>query len=59
MAQMPVEPRHKLQYICDMLEQLRMLAPLQVGPMLPYFLDMARIEASEALVRFPQRKSET
>ncbi len=59
MAPPNAELRQKLQYICDMLEQLRVIAPSQAGPLLPYLIDVARLEASETMMRQRQGKTDT
>ena len=44
------ESQQRLQFVCDMLRQLRGMVPEQAGPLLPYLIDMARMEADEILL---------
>lgn len=43
------DPRDNLKYVCDMIDQLRVIAAQSGGPFLAYLLDMAKAEANERL----------
>jgi hypothetical protein len=49
MSQPPIDARKRLEFVCDMLDQLMALVPTQVGPLLPHLISMARLEAAELL----------
>lgn len=51
MSDATAQPRANLQYVCDMLDQLRRVAAPTGGPVLLYLLDMAKLEAAEQLKR--------
>lgn len=59
MGKLHGEPRLMLQYVCDMLQQLRAIVPEQAGPMLPHFIEMARMEASDAIVHLGSGSKDT
>ncbi|MCB8837084.1 hypothetical protein [Aurantimonas sp. VKM B-3413] len=44
-----VERRKNLQYVRDMLEQLKVVSGAREGSMLGYLMDMARLEAEHQL----------
>jgi len=45
------ELRENLQYVSDMIEQLKVVSGLQNGAMLLHLLDMAKLEADQQIER--------
>ena len=48
------EVRANLEYVRDMLEQLKVVSGVAPGDMLLYFLDMGKMEVEERLARLEQ-----
>lgn len=59
MGKLQSEPHQKLQYVCDMLQQLRAILPVQAGPLLPHLIDMARLEANEIILHLSSASKDT
>lgn len=49
MSEQDHSPGDSLKYVCDMIEQLKVVAGGSGGPFLIYLLDMASAEANERL----------
>ncbi|ORE99009.1 hypothetical protein [Aurantimonas sp. 22II-16-19i] len=48
------EIRENLEYVRDMLEQLKVVSGVAQGDMLLYFLDMGKLEVDERLARLEE-----
>ncbi|WP_167591610.1 hypothetical protein [Jiella endophytica] len=51
------ELRANLEYVRDMLEQLKVVSGAKSGAMLIYFLDLAKLEAEERIARLRERSA--
>ncbi|KAB0681842.1 hypothetical protein [Aureimonas leprariae] len=59
MGKLQGEPNQNLLYVRDMLEQLLTIVPNDAGPVLPYLIDMARLEASDLVLHVDPDSSDT
>lgn len=51
------ELRANLEYVRDMLEQLKVVSGAKSGAMLIYLLDLAKLEAEERIARLRERSA--
>ena len=57
MCQTPIDRKANLEYVCDMLVQLKVVASSSGGPLLVYLIDLAQNEAADRLqTKGPSRK---
>ncbi|MCE7028232.1 hypothetical protein [Jiella avicenniae] len=48
------DPRANLEYVRDMIEQLKVVSGVEKGAILLYFLDMAKLETEAWIARLDQ-----